>query len=143
MALLYFSFSLNRSLLFLSLLSAVFPACPFSFLLFSLKNPFEAQYVEQFFFIHNLKFCFFCFLPFQAKCMYLFGGVKGFAGGVHNNDRERTRIIQKIWLAIPSLAELCWQHVLDLCPDMAKLSKEDLIGLGIPRVFTDRLKPVR
>ncbi|XP_030827926.1 kelch domain-containing protein 10 [Strongylocentrotus purpuratus] len=79
----------------------------------------------------------------DAKCMYLFGGVKGFAGGVHNNDRERTRIIQKIWLAIPSLSELCWQHVLDLCPDMAKLSKEDLFGLGIPRIFTERLKPVR
>ena len=75
--------------------------------------------------------------------MYVFGGVRDSAGRDHNTDRIRTRIIQKIWLDIPSLAELCWQYLLDLCPDMLKLSRDELISLGIPRVFTERLKPFR
>nr|XP_054751517.1 kelch domain-containing protein 10-like [Lytechinus pictus] len=79
----------------------------------------------------------------DTKCMYLFGGVKNFAGRDHNVDRIRTKIIQKIWLAIPTLTELCWQNVLELCPKMAKLSKEELFSLGIPKIFTDRLKPIR
>ncbi|KAK3601733.1 hypothetical protein CHS0354_016095 [Potamilus streckersoni] len=69
----------------------------------------------------------------QAGCMYIFGGV------THYEDK-RTNIIQKIWLKIPSLMEMCWEKLCNLI-EMEKYAKDKtvLISLGIPRHLMDRI----
>ncbi|XP_070557511.1 kelch domain-containing protein 10-like isoform X2 [Ptychodera flava] len=69
-----------------------------------------------------------------SGCMYYFGGV------VNLDDSQRTGEICRIWLAVPSLFELCWHHVAALIPDLASLSDERLITMGIPRSLIARVR---
>ncbi|XP_071476977.1 kelch domain-containing protein 10-like [Diadema antillarum] len=73
----------------------------------------------------------------ETKCMYLFGGVKDL------DERVRTSIVQRVWLDIPSLSELCWHQVLAQSPNLSTMSREQLVTLGIPRTFVERLSPIR
>ncbi|OWF43573.1 kelch domain-containing protein 10-like [Mizuhopecten yessoensis] len=69
----------------------------------------------------------------KEGCMYVFGGVSRI-------DTIRTNAVQRIWLRVPALDELCWDY---MCRKMDvvkfKQDKKNLLGLGVPMHFVDRL----
>ncbi|KAK3103056.1 hypothetical protein FSP39_016129, partial [Pinctada imbricata] len=69
----------------------------------------------------------------KEGCMYIFGGVSKI-------DMVRTNCLQRVWLTIPSLRELCWEHLCSL-HNMEKLSrnKDILMASGIPLHYIERL----
>ena len=65
--------------------------------------------------------------------MYVFGGVTQL-------DTIRTNCVQRIWLTLPSLQELCWENMCSNL-DMNKLQKHksELFEIGIPMHYIERL----
>lgn len=66
--------------------------------------------------------------------MYVHGGVVD----IHRN--KRTGSLFKIWLVVPSLLELCWEKLLEFFPHLTKLSRSQLLHLGLTQGLTERLK---
>lgn len=66
-------------------------------------------------------------------CMYVFGGVT-------KVDDVRTNCVQRIWLTLPSLQELCWENMCSKF-DMNKLQRKrsELFEIGIPMHYIERL----
>jgi len=67
--------------------------------------------------------------------MYVFGGVKA----INSNEDTRSNDIFKLWLTLPSLAEMSWE-VVTSCLQEKRAFLPDLRKLGIPQHFLDRLK---
>ncbi|CAH0555395.1 unnamed protein product [Brassicogethes aeneus] len=89
--------------------------------------------------------CFdFCQLPirtyFHATAVspegriYVFGGINTI-----NDNVVRNNLIYSTWLCIPKLSEMCWEAVLHYSPNIVKSKQEDLIDIGLPRHFIQRL----
>lgn len=73
-------------------------------------------------------------LFFQAGCMYIHGGV------VNIHENKRTGSLFKIWLAVPSLLELCWEKLLRAFPHLTSLPTMQLLNLGFTQELIERLK---
>ena len=70
-----------------------------------------------------------------SGCMYVFGGVKT----LNSIDDTRSNDTFKLWLTVPSLAERSWE-VVTSCFQNKRTLFPDVIQLGIPRHFLQRLK---
>ncbi|TNN65187.1 Kelch domain-containing protein 10 [Liparis tanakae] len=70
----------------------------------------------------------------MAGCMYIHGGV------VNIHENKRTGSLFKIWLAGPSLLELCWEKLLKAFPHLASLPTIQLLNLGLTQELIERLK---
>lgn len=66
--------------------------------------------------------------------LYVFGG--NFSV---DEDVRRSNAVFSTWLCIPKLSEICWESVLYYSPNLHKLKSHDLIDLGLPRRFLQRL----
>ena len=66
--------------------------------------------------------------------MYIHGGV------VNIRENKRTGSLFKIWLAVPSLLELCWENLLKAFPHLPQLPVQELGDLGITQELIERLK---
>lgn len=64
--------------------------------------------------------------------MYIFGGVTG-------DEGLRTNALHKMWVQIPSLSEMCWDALTFYHPTIADRSKQELLSVGVPRKFADRV----
>lgn len=73
-------------------------------------------------------------LHHQAGCMYIHGGV------VNIHENKRTGSLFKIWLAVPSLLELCWEKLLKAFPQLTSLPTMQLLNLGLTQELIERLK---
>ncbi|XP_066253291.1 kelch domain-containing protein 10 homolog [Euwallacea similis] len=62
-------------------------------------------------------------------------------GGIYSIDEEvkRSNAVYSTWVCIPKLSELCWEAVLQYSPRIFKYSSADLINIGLPRHFVQRL----
>ncbi|XP_050098285.1 kelch domain-containing protein 10 homolog [Anopheles aquasalis] len=67
-------------------------------------------------------------------CMYIFGGIK-----FYNNVNVRTHLLYKMWTKIPSLSSIAWDALLHYIPDIHSRTKEQLLEIGIPRHFVNRV----
>lgn len=70
----------------------------------------------------------------NAGCMFIFGGIK-----LHSNNNVRTNIVFKMWTTIPKLSEISWEAILHYCPNLAGISKSNLLEMGIPLKFVQRV----
>ena len=68
-------------------------------------------------------------------CMYVFGGVKSL-----DSEAMRSNEIQRLWLTVPPLLEICWELVCSLISGIENVQVKDLVGLGIPLHLIHRLK---
>lgn len=66
--------------------------------------------------------------------LYVFGGNYSI-----NDDVRRSNAIYSAWLCIPKLSEICWEAVLYYSPHINKCRLDDLINIGLPRHFLQRL----
>ncbi|XP_018563263.1 kelch domain-containing protein 10 homolog isoform X2 [Anoplophora glabripennis] len=66
--------------------------------------------------------------------LYVFGGNYSI-----NDDVRRSNTIYSAWLCIPKLSEICWEAVLYYSPHINKCGVDDLINIGLPRHFLQRL----
>ncbi|XP_968306.2 kelch domain-containing protein 10 homolog [Tribolium castaneum] len=67
--------------------------------------------------------------------LYIFGGICS----SNDNDVRRSNCMYSTWLCIPKLSEICWEAVLHYSPHIVKCRSEDLINIGLPRHFVQRL----
>ncbi|CAK9821890.1 Kelch domain-containing protein 10 homolog [Anthophora retusa] len=67
-------------------------------------------------------------------CMYTFGGIIK-----ENNKIVRTAAVHSVWLVIPKLSEMCWQALIYYYPDIAHRSQHELLNMGIPLKFVQRI----
>ncbi|CAK9810168.1 Kelch domain-containing protein 10 homolog [Anthophora plagiata] len=67
-------------------------------------------------------------------CMYTFGGIIK-----ENNKIVRTAAVHCVWLIIPKLSEICWQALIYYYPDIAHRSQDELLNMGIPLKFVQRI----
>ncbi|CAG9834106.1 unnamed protein product [Diabrotica balteata] len=67
--------------------------------------------------------------------LYVFGGNYSV-----NDDVRRSNAVYSTWLCIPKLSEICWEAVLHYTPDISRLKTDDLIDMGLPRRFVQRLE---
>lgn len=77
---------------------------------------------------------FHCAAVTPAGCMYIHGGV------VNIHENKRTGSLFKIWLVVPSLLELAWEKLLAAFPNLANLSRTQLLHLGLTQELIERLK---
>lgn len=68
---------------------------------------------------------------FQDGCMYVFGGVSKI-------DRVRTNCLQRVWLATPTLQEICWEKITS-CLDSETLKKTAYLSSFLPMQFIEKL----
>ncbi|XP_015599088.1 kelch domain-containing protein 10 isoform X2 [Cephus cinctus] len=67
-------------------------------------------------------------------CMYSFGGV------IRNGHQtRRSDTVLAVWLKIPKLTEISWLALNHYCKNLKDMSKSDLLLLGIPLNFVQRL----
>eukprot|EP00069_Balaena_mysticetus_P006036 bmy_18386T0 len=70
-----------------------------------------------------------------AGCTYVHGGV------VNIHENKRTGSLFKIWLVVvPSLLELSWEKLLAASPNLANLSRTQLLHLGLTQGLIEGLK---
>lgn len=65
--------------------------------------------------------------------MYVFGGVTGI------NSDLRTNEVHRMWTKIPKLTEMCWEAVLHYNPGLMYKTLMELLTLGIPRHYAQRI----
>ncbi|XP_031841008.1 scruin like at the midline [Nomia melanderi] len=66
--------------------------------------------------------------------MYIFGGsIK------ENNKVTRTDAVHSVWLKIPKLSEICFQALIHYFPHLYRKSPQELLGIGIPLKFVQRI----
>lgn len=73
-----------------------------------------------------------CVTP--AGCAYIFGGSR-----LKRYETIRTNRLYKVWLRIPKLSEICWEAIVYYVPTLKMINKLDLLALGIPSEFINRL----
>ncbi|XP_033184557.1 scruin like at the midline isoform X1 [Bombus vancouverensis nearcticus] len=66
--------------------------------------------------------------------MYTFGGIVK-----ENNKVVRTDAVHSVWLTIPKLSEICWQALIHYYPDLRHKSQDELLHMGIPLKFVQRI----
>lgn len=52
----------------------------------------------------------------------------------------RTQDVLSVWLLIPKLSEICWEALGYYKNNWKNTSRNDLINLGIPRKFVERIQ---
>lgn len=68
----------------------------------------------------------------------VFGGVQSIQQG--NSIRtQRTNSLCTIWLQVPKLGEIAWITFLNNCADVTKISQSQLIDIGVPPSYVNRL----
>ena len=67
--------------------------------------------------------------------LYIFGGICS----NNDNDVRRSNCMYSTWLCIPKLSEICWEAVLHYSPHIVDCKSEDLINVGLPRHYVQRL----
>ncbi|XP_066593743.1 kelch domain-containing protein 10 homolog [Prorops nasuta] len=72
----------------------------------------------------------------KEGCMYTFGGIVK----TNNNEFERTDDVHSTWLVIPKLSEICLQALSFYYLKMWNKSREELLELGIPLRFVERIE---
>lgn len=71
------------------------------------------------------------------SCMYIFGGIQ-----VNGRSWSRTNDLMKMWVRIPKLSEICWDAISYYAPNLCKLTKLELLRLGIPKEFAVRINSI-
>lgn len=66
--------------------------------------------------------------------LYVFGGIYVSDGVKRSNDVFTT------WLCIPKLGEMCWEALLKYNPGILAMKTDELIDVGLPRKFVERLR---
>ncbi|XP_019870567.1 kelch domain-containing protein 10 homolog isoform X2 [Aethina tumida] len=66
--------------------------------------------------------------------LYVFGGINSI-----DDEVVRSNTIYSTWLCIPKLSEMCWEAVLHYSPHIVNCKSDDLINIGLPRHFVQRL----
>lgn len=85
-----------------------------------------------------------CRLPrpvyFHAAALSPEGRIYVF-GGIYCSEEyvSRSNAIYSAWLCIPKLSEMCWEAVLHYSPHIVDCDSDDLINVGLPRHFVQRL----
>lgn len=72
----------------------------------------------------------------RAGCVYIYGGI---TCNINTNITKRTTNMYKIWMTIPKLSEMCIEALNFYAPRLKESSVEDLMKLGVPPPFVDRL----
>ncbi|CAG9783896.1 unnamed protein product [Diatraea saccharalis] len=67
-------------------------------------------------------------------CMYVFGGIEP-----KEDATSRNNILYKVWLRIPKLSEICWEAMLNFHPNLDQVGRMNLLDIGIPIHFVNRL----
>ena len=96
-------------------------------------NPLSVFVLNSLLCIKLISFSFRSLRP-KAGCMYIHGGV------VNIHENKRTGSLFKIWLAVPSLLELCWEKLLKAFPHLTSLPTMQLLNLGLTQELIERLK---
>ncbi|XP_059614073.1 kelch domain-containing protein 10 homolog [Phlebotomus argentipes] len=74
----------------------------------------------------------------RSGCVYIYGGIT--CNVLTNATRiKRTTNMYKIWMAIPKLSEMCIEALNFYAPRLKDSSTEELIKLGVPPPFVERL----
>lgn len=81
--------------------------------------------------LYIILYCNFHVFFFQDGCMYVFGGVSKI-------DRVRTNCLQRVWLATPTLQEICWEKITS-CLDSETLKKTAYLSTFLPMQFIEKL----
>lgn len=68
-------------------------------------------------------------------CMYIFGGIKVNA----SSTNSRINSIFKMWVTIPKLSHICFEALGHYYPHLWKRNKNELLELGIPSIFVNKL----
>uniref|UniRef100_A0A1B6MI30 Kelch domain-containing protein 10 n=1 Tax=Graphocephala atropunctata TaxID=36148 RepID=A0A1B6MI30_9HEMI len=77
---------------------------------------------------------------FHSSCLTPSGKLITFGGIVPSgNNSKRTSDVHTAWLCIPKLKEICWEAIMFYCPYLDSFSKTDLVALGLPSEFIQRL----
>lgn len=66
--------------------------------------------------------------------MYTFGGII-----VEHDEISRTDAIHSVWLTIPKLSEICWEALNYYYPHLRRKSFDELLHIGIPLKFLQRI----
>lgn len=66
--------------------------------------------------------------------LYVFGGI------YISDDIRRSNEVFTTWLCIPKLSELSWEALLKYNPGIVDMKTNDLIDVGLPRRFIERLE---
>lgn len=74
----------------------------------------------------------------NSGLMYVFGGIEG--SNANNQTEKRTNSLYSIWITIPKLADIAWDAVLHYAPTIPKYKMEQLMEMGIPRQYAERVK---
>ncbi|XP_054745959.1 kelch domain-containing protein 10 homolog [Anastrepha obliqua] len=70
----------------------------------------------------------------QNGCMYIFGGIE------YDEKRiRRCNDLYKMWMTIPLLSAICWEAVLHYRPNLKLNGHSQLLKMGIPLRFAQRL----
>ncbi|XP_036331537.1 kelch domain-containing protein 10 homolog [Rhagoletis pomonella] len=70
----------------------------------------------------------------QNGCMYIFGGIE------YDEKRiRRCNDLYKMWMTVPKLSEICWEAVLHYRPNLKFNGHSQLLKMGIPLRFAQRL----
>ena len=65
--------------------------------------------------------------------LYIYGGIV--------EHEKRSSDIYRLQLFMPSLAELAWQKLIEETDSFNNINREDLINIGLPLSYIDRLPP--
>ncbi|KAG0725643.1 Kelch domain-containing protein 10 [Chionoecetes opilio] len=67
-------------------------------------------------------------------CMYIFGGVKDLSENI------RTERINKVWLGVARLRDMCWEALCHYCPNLPSQPPSALLAMGIPPYIVEALQ---
>lgn len=69
----------------------------------------------------------------RTDCVYFFGGYQ-------KDQNMVTNGLQRAWLRVPRLTEICWQAMLAYWPAMQRLGREALLSKGVPAEFVQQMR---
>ncbi|XP_055686745.1 kelch domain-containing protein 10 homolog [Lutzomyia longipalpis] len=72
----------------------------------------------------------------RGGCVYIYGGI---TCNAITNSIKRISNMYKIWMTIPKLSEMCIEALNFYAPHLKESSPKDLLKLGVPPPFVDRL----
>uniref|UniRef100_A0A0P4WED7 Kelch domain-containing protein 10 n=1 Tax=Scylla olivacea TaxID=85551 RepID=A0A0P4WED7_SCYOL len=70
----------------------------------------------------------------EEGCMYIFGGVKDLT------QNTRSAYINKVWLGVARLRDMCWEALCHYCPNLPSLPPSALLAMGIPLYIVEALQ---
>lgn len=77
---------------------------------------------------------------FNAACITKAGKLFIFGGINPDNLYKRTNDLHSTWVVVPKLSEMCWEAMLHYFePKLHKLKMDELLNMGVPKHFVERL----